>query len=851
MVRHPRLPGVNDGVATAGTMKSKHVVFVSAVSREFHAAPPELRYRFQSYRDTMRQAFRALAPHYEVLVQEDLVQGVGDLLETLDREVARSLVVIHLVGDTAGDAPAPAALRRLQHRYPDFLSTEPELAHSLLDGSTVSYTQWELYLAYHHQRHRLVFKAAPTAPRSPYCEPTVADGASQERHWQRLQITAAHYGTFADQGDVARKTMRAFLHFRLDASVDGDEPAQDAVDAAWAAEEQIVTELAAAIRNPDPRTVPFEDPANVVAFVAAVRAIAARRRVNLATVLAIAAHHEDTVRAAAEGKPTPDTLYRQAFAELALGDFTAAHHTARRAAARALHLRREQPEDDGRHRESAVSALLLAHEAAVAARDVTAAGAALRDAAELADRQATPLMWADVHEQLARFLVDHDGCQEASELVSEIVDIREDLQGEAHRELARTLLLWCEILFLQAKYSGSVSVAARAERICASDPTTNAQGIAASLNAQAVALRELGDSARAASLLRRALAIQESSLGPDHGHVAPTLNNLATVLRTTNQLVEAEALGRRALAIAEASSGPDHPTVATAVTNLAAVLEAANQLGEAEALLRRALAIGEANAGGHSRAAKALTGLAAVLRNTGRTAEAEALIRRALTIVETRLGPDHPEVARVLNYLAGVLQDRDLLADAEPLLRRALTIEETSLGRNHPKLAATLNNLGRVLGATNRLRDAELLLRRALAIQEASDGHDAPCLIAVLNNLGWVLQASSRFTEAELIQRRAVAVAEASHDANHPSVGIALGHLALLLRATNQLAEAERLLRRALSIIEASYGVHHPDVGTVLQHLAQLLRDTHRPAEADVLLRRAAGIEKGSRSSEV
>ena len=105
--------------------------------------------------------------------------------------------------------------------------------------------------------------------------------------------------------------------------------------------------------------------------------------------------------------------------------------------------------------------------------------------------------------------------------------------------------------------------------------------------------------------MRRALAIDEASFGPDHpdvatdlnnlavlaasheppprrpsrsiaarwrstrrasGRIIPTsrrdLNNLAHLLQATNRLAEAEPLYRRALAIGEASFGPDHPTVA-------------------------------------------------------------------------------------------------------------------------------------------------------------------------------------------------------------------------------------------------------------------------------------------------
>ena len=91
--------------------------------------------------------------------------------------------------------------------------------------------------------------------------------------------------------------------------------------------------------------------------------------------------------------------------------------------------------------------------------------------------------------------------------------------------------------------------------------------------------------------MRRALAIDEASSGPDHPDVATDLNNLAQLLRATNRLGEAEPLMRRALAIDEASYGPDHPAVARDLNNLALLLRATNRLGEAEPVYRRVVAI--------------------------------------------------------------------------------------------------------------------------------------------------------------------------------------------------------------------------------------------------------------------
>ena len=297
--------------------------------------------------------------------------------------------------------------------------------------------------------------------------------------------------------------------------------------------------------------------------------------------------------------------------------------------------------------------------------------------------------------------------------------------------------------------------------------------------------------ARAEPLMRRALAIDEASLGADHPTVAIRLNNLATLLlRATNRLAEAEPLMRRALAIDEAGLGADHPYVAIRLNNLASLLQAINRLAEAEPLIRRALAIGEASLGAdHPNVAIRLNNLAALLQDTNRLAEAEPLMRRALAIVEASLGADHPSVATHLSILATLLQATNRLAEAEPLMRRALAIDEASLGADHPNVAIRLNNLAQLLQATNRLAEVEPLMRRALAIVEASLGADHPNVAVHLNNLARLLQATNRLAEAEPLMRQAVLILLAFERATshaHPHRQTVLANYRRLLAALGQ-----------------------------------------------------------------
>ena len=95
------------------------------------------------------------------------------------------------------------------------------------------------------------------------------------------------------------------------------------------------------------------------------------------------------------------------------------------------------------------------------------------------------------------------------------------------------------------------------------------------MNRLGVLLHAKALSAEAEPLMRRALAIDESSFGADHPEVAGDLNNLAQLLKDTNRLAEAEPLMRRAvIAILNFTrkTGHEHPHLSQVLGNYAGLL---------------------------------------------------------------------------------------------------------------------------------------------------------------------------------------------------------------------------------------------------------------------------------------
>jgi tetratricopeptide (TPR) repeat protein len=378
-------------------------------------------------------------------------------------------------------------------------------------------------------------------------------------------------------------------------------------------------------------------------------------------------------------------------------------------------------------------------------------------------------------------------------------------------------------LYGQGKYRESAQAYERCLQLREGDPVV--------MSGTALSLAHSGEYARAEPLYRRALAIDEKTLGPDHPTVATVLSNLAALLQDRGDYAGAEPLLRRALAIYEKALGLDHPDVATALNNLAALLEEKGDFAGAEPMVRRAIAIHEKALGpNHPDVAANLNNLAELLQAKGDDSGAEPLYRRALAIHEKALGPDHPRVAASLNNLGVLLIAKDDYAGAEPLLRRALAINEKALGPNHPDVARVLGGLATLRQAKGDYTGAEPLFRRALAINEKALGPNHPNVALSLNNLAALLQAEGDYTRAEPLYRRALAVMEKARGPAHPDVANILENLAGFLYGKGDYARAEPLVRRALEIDTKALGTDHPSTKRIQAHLDALI-DAERKKE--------------------
>jgi len=381
----------------------------------------------------------------------------------------------------------------------------------------------------------------------------------------------------------------------------------------------------------------------------------------------------------------------------------------------------------------------------------------------------------------------------------------------------------------EGRYAEAESAASRLLAEAESAPGTPPAEVAGILDLLVESLLGGGKATEAATheLARRAVALKEKALGPEHAGTATSLGRMGTVLFRSGDYAAAESAHLRALAVRERVLGPDHPDVAASLNDLAGVRWEQDDYAEARRLMERCLRIREQALGpNHSDTATSRNNLGMVLKATGDLEGARALYERALAVREEVLGPDHPDVAASQNNLAGLLEKMGEREEARALYERALAIQEKALGPEHPDVAMTLNNLGLLLKRGGDYEGALALGRRALAIWEKRLGPEHPDVAIALNVVASLMKRSGDHTGARAHYERALAIRVAVLGPEHSGVAAVLNNLAIVCWEAGDYLAARVMYERALAVMEKVYGPGHERTSRVRSNLAILLKET-------------------------
>ena len=258
-------------------------------------------------------------------------------------------------------------------------------------------------------------------------------------------------------------------------------------------------------------------------------------------------------------------------------------------------------------------------------------------------------------------------------------------------------------------------------------------------------------------LLKRAQAIREQQLGPDHPDVARVLYDLAWLYHREGRYDETETSCMRVLAICEQKLPPGHPDLARILENLGWLRYRLGRYNEAEDLFHQSLNIRKTAFGAdHPEVADSLIGLTATYREQRDYFNAKEICSQALEIRKKALPEGHPDIAGALNHLARLYSAMQQYAEAEPYFKRVWEIWEASLGAEHTSLAQNFHNLGVLYMAQDRLAEAEQFLMRALTIRKNAYGLDHPDVAESLDRLAALYTAQGKHADAELVRLRAL-----------------------------------------------------------------------------------------------
>ncbi|MFW9784669.1 MAG: tetratricopeptide repeat protein [Candidatus Heimdallarchaeota archaeon] len=251
--------------------------------------------------------------------------------------------------------------------------------------------------------------------------------------------------------------------------------------------------------------------------------------------------------------------------------------------------------------------------------------------------------------------------------------------------------------------------------------------VAKSLNHLGELHYEKGEYNEAEQLFRKALIIRRKLLGDNHLDIATSLNDLAMALNEQGKRDEAEPLYREALAMNRKLLDKSHPKIAQSINNLGMFLYRKGEYEEAEHLLRNALMMNRKLLGEeHQEVVANMNNLGMVLRDKGDYAAAESFFLQVIKLDQKYLGGEHPYSAiHKTNYAWCLVKKGDYNA-GKLKFREVLSIQRKLFPENHWHIATTKIFIGVCLMHTQKFEKAESLMGEAFPIIKDYFGLEHP-----------------------------------------------------------------------------------------------------------------------------
>jgi serine/threonine protein kinase len=314
----------------------------------------------------------------------------------------------------------------------------------------------------------------------------------------------------------------------------------------------------------------------------------------------------------------------------------------------------------------------------------------------------------------------------------------------------------------------------------------------------------LGDTNHCLEQFKRAHAIYQKVLGPDHAATLQSASELAQAYLEQDRAAEVLPLLERSMAEMRRRRGTDGPeflAVANVLANAFMILgrhaESLPLRQETVAYCDRALAPDALDA------LRMKLGLANTYYHLKRHAEAAALLEKVVAIFKAS-HPDSPEGHAAADMLSNAYSGLGRDEDARKLLEETVAKHRATLPPDHAYLLNAVYNLARNYNRAGRIADAEALYKEAAAGSKRSLGAQHARTLLAQEELAKLYVKTGRRDEALDLKIQVLAARRKTLPKHHPQLAFSVGAVADLLMSLKRSAEAVALIDECLASMPES-----------------------------------------------
>lgn len=304
----------------------------------------------------------------------------------------------------------------------------------------------------------------------------------------------------------------------------------------------------------------------------------------------------------------------------------------------------------------------------------------------------------------------------------------------------------------------------------------------------------------AALFFNKALAIYDIN-GGHADNLAAVLYNMGQLSEQRGQDSDAEAYFKRAIEVDEKTLGYEDPEVDTDLRALAGFYYRKNNLKDAITLYERSLSIREKTYGQeHPNVAISLTTLGAIYCDLKEYDKAEPLLMRAIRIWEKTQKPNIEEFNNSLFWAARINKEQGNLAAAETFAKRILAVDESAKQQQPARIARDLENLGLLYYVQGKYSEAKTAFLRSISIQETSKDIPPINIINSFIGLSLIYEEQNENKKAASFREHALDSILKSSKPDQDNTIKYLEHYASILVKVDRPAEASQLRNFAKTI---------------------------------------------------